>query len=40
MNSIGSAYKPDATGTDPKQSDYLPSLKLNDGNEIPLVSNQ
>lgn len=38
MNSIGASFKPDATGADPKQSDYLPNLTLNDGNEIPFVS--
>jgi len=39
MNSIGAAYKPDASGAAaPKQLPYLPNLKLNDGKEIPLVS--
>lgn len=33
-----SAFKPDASGAAPKQMDYIPHLKLNDGNEIPLVS--
>ncbi|KAL1884356.1 hypothetical protein VTK73DRAFT_50 [Phialemonium thermophilum] len=37
MNSIGASYKPDATGTDPKQTGSVPSLKLNDGNEIPMI---
>ena len=38
MNSIGSSFEPDASGTAPKQLPYLPNLKLNDGNEIPFVS--
>ena len=38
MNSISAAFKPDASGTAPKQSEYIPFLKLNDGNEIPMVS--
>lgn len=38
MHSIKSTFKPDATGTSPKQMEYIPSLKLNDGNEIPMVS--
>lgn len=38
MHSIASAFKPDASGYSPKQVPYLPSLKLNDGNEIPMVS--
>jgi hypothetical protein len=37
MNSIGSADKPDAAGNEPKQLDFLPNLKLNDGHEIPMV---
>ncbi|KAK7948760.1 uncharacterized protein PG986_009646 [Apiospora aurea] len=37
MNSMTSAFKPDATGNAPKQLDYMPNLKLNDGNEIPLL---
>ncbi|KAK8094002.1 NAD/NADP-dependent indole-3-acetaldehyde reductase, partial [Apiospora hydei] len=37
MNSMTSAFKPDATGNAPKQMDYMPNLKLNDGNEIPLL---
>ncbi|KAK8038710.1 NADPH-dependent conjugated polyketone reductase C1 [Apiospora rasikravindrae] len=37
MNSMTSAFKPDATGNAPKQMDYMPHLKLNDGNEIPLL---
>jgi hypothetical protein len=37
MNSLTSAFKPTADGETPKQSPYLPMLKLNDGNEIPLV---
>ncbi|KAI2617357.1 Aldo/keto reductase [Hypoxylon sp. NC1633] len=36
MNSIGAAFQPHASGgTGPKQGS-IPSLKLNDGNEIPL----
>lgn len=38
MHSMTSAFKPDASGAAPKQMDYMPHLKLNDGNEIPLVS--
>lgn len=38
MNSIGSVWKPDASGTSPKQVPYIPSLTLNDGNDIPMVS--
>jgi len=37
MNSITSAFKPDASGETPKQLEYIPNLKLSDGNEIPLV---
>ncbi|KAK8086506.1 NADPH-dependent conjugated polyketone reductase C1 [Apiospora phragmitis] len=37
MNAITSAFKPDASGTGPKQMDYIPHLKLNDGNDIPLL---
>lgn len=37
MNSETSAYKPDASGVGPKQLDYIPDLKLSDGNEIPMV---
>ncbi|CAM1503916.1 Fc.00g015070.m01.CDS01 [Cosmosporella sp. VM-42] len=38
MNSIGSTFEPDASGTPPKQQPFLPKLKLNDGNEIPLLA--
>ena len=38
MNSITSAFKPDASGEAPKQVPYIPALQLNDGNEIPMVS--
>ncbi|KND94453.1 NAD/NADP-dependent indole-3-acetaldehyde reductase [Tolypocladium ophioglossoides CBS 100239] len=38
MNSIGSTFQPDASGTPPKQGPFLPTLKLNDGNEIPLLA--
>ncbi|KAK4250135.1 NADP-dependent oxidoreductase domain-containing protein [Corynascus novoguineensis] len=37
MNSATAGFQPDASGTDPKQSDYIPNLKLNDGNEIPML---
>jgi hypothetical protein len=37
MNSEASGFKADASGTAPKQSEYIPYLKLNDGNEIPMV---
>lgn len=37
MNSVGATYQPDASGTPPKQLSYIPNLKLNDGNEIPMV---
>ncbi|KZL82144.1 aldo keto reductase [Colletotrichum incanum] len=38
MNSILSTYKPDASGTPPKQVDYIPWLTLNDGNQIPMLA--
>jgi diketogulonate reductase-like aldo/keto reductase len=38
MHSIASAFKPDASGYSPKQVPYLPTLKLNDGNEIPMLA--
>ena len=38
MNSAESSFKPDAAGADPKQLGYIPHLKLNDGEEIPMVS--
>ncbi|KAK4190254.1 putative NADPH-dependent alpha-keto amide reductase [Podospora australis] len=37
MHSIIGAFKPDASGTPPKQLEYIPSLKLSDGNEIPFL---
>ncbi|KJZ80371.1 hypothetical protein HIM_00221 [Hirsutella minnesotensis 3608] len=37
MNSIGSTFNPDASGSAPKQTDDIPTLKLNDGNEIPMA---
>ncbi|KAI0004816.1 aldehyde reductase 1 [Xylariaceae sp. FL0662B] len=37
MHSIGSTSKPDASGTGPKQMEHIPTLKLNDGNEIPML---
>lgn len=39
MHSIASYFKPDASGADPKQASFIPSLKLNDGHDIPMVSN-
>ncbi|KAJ0125187.1 ldehyde reductase 1 [Diaporthe amygdali] len=38
MNSAGASFKPDATGADPKQLEYIPHLKLNDGEEIPMIA--
>lgn len=38
MNSAEASFKPDAAGADPKQLGYIPHLKLNDGEEIPMVS--
>lgn len=37
MNSAASVFQPDASGAAPKQLDYLPKLKLSDGNEIPFL---
>lgn len=37
MNSITSSYQPTASGEAPKQLEYIPSLKLSDGNEIPML---
>lgn len=37
MNSITAEWQPDASGTSPKQVPYIPTLKLNDGHEIPFV---
>ncbi|KAI1427546.1 aldo/keto reductase [Xylaria sp. FL1777] len=37
MHSITASFKPDASGTGPKQLGYIPNLKLNDGHEIPLL---
>ncbi|GAB1313045.1 Alpha-keto ester reductase [Madurella fahalii] len=37
MNSETSGFKPDASGTAPKQLEYIPNLKLSDGNEIPML---
>ncbi|ROT43532.1 aldo-keto reductase family 1 member C4 [Sodiomyces alkalinus F11] len=37
MNSIGATAQPDASGAPPKQMPYIPNLKLNDGNEIPMI---
>jgi len=37
MNSETASSTPDATGNVPKQLDYIPNLKLSDGNEIPMV---
>ncbi|KAI1121781.1 aldo/keto reductase [Nemania abortiva] len=38
MHSIAASFKPDSSGTSPKQLDYIPSLKLNDGYEIPMLA--
>ncbi|KAI0161258.1 Aldo/keto reductase [Xylariaceae sp. FL1272] len=38
MNSVQSAWKPNASGVAPKQMDYIPRLKLNDGHEIPMLA--
>ncbi|KAI1364486.1 NADP-dependent oxidoreductase domain-containing protein [Xylaria arbuscula] len=38
MNSIAGAFKPDSSGVGPKQGEYIPHLKLNDGHEIPLLA--
>ncbi|KAI1866224.1 uncharacterized protein JN550_007612 [Neoarthrinium moseri] len=38
MHSVAGHFKPDASGAAPKQMEYLPHLKLNDGNEIPMLS--
>ncbi|KAK3304412.1 NADP-dependent oxidoreductase domain-containing protein [Chaetomium strumarium] len=37
MNSEAAEYKPNASGTAPKQLEYIPHLKLSDGNEIPML---
>ncbi|KAK0634532.1 NADP-dependent oxidoreductase domain-containing protein [Bombardia bombarda] len=37
MNSILSAFAPDAAGSAPKQQSFLPSLTLNDSHEIPML---
>lgn len=37
MNSIGSTFNPDASGTAPKQTENLPSLTMRDGKTIPMV---
>ncbi|KAI0394955.1 aldo/keto reductase [Xylariaceae sp. FL0594] len=37
MNSIAGSFKPDASGASPKQMGHIPSLKLNDGHEIPML---
>ncbi|KAI1873541.1 hypothetical protein JX265_005163 [Neoarthrinium moseri] len=38
MHSVAGHFKPNASGAAPKQMEYLPHLKLNDGNEIPMLS--
>ncbi|KAK7752267.1 hypothetical protein SLS62_005802 [Diatrype stigma] len=39
MHSIAASFKPNASGETPKQHpEYIPSLKLNDGNEIPMLA--
>ncbi|KAK4149085.1 NADP-dependent oxidoreductase domain-containing protein [Chaetomidium leptoderma] len=37
MNSETSGFEPNASGIAPKQSEYIPPLKLSDGNEIPML---
>jgi len=40
MHSISAAFKPNASAeerVDPKQAVYIPDLRLNDGNDIPMV---
>lgn len=37
MNSIASSFQADASGNPPKQMAEIPTLKLNDGSEIPMV---
>ncbi|KAI0442810.1 aldo/keto reductase [Xylaria telfairii] len=37
MHSIAASFKPDSSGTDPKQLEYIPKLTLNDGHEIPML---
>lgn len=38
MNSAASSHQPDASGEAPKQLSYLPYLRMNDGNKIPMLS--
>ncbi|KAK6068373.1 aldo/keto reductase [Seiridium cupressi] len=38
MNSIPSSFTPNASGEAPKQAGYIPLLKLNDGNQIPMFA--
>ncbi|KAH8770118.1 aldo/keto reductase [Diaporthe sp. PMI_573] len=38
MAQQAASFKPDAAGTDPKQLGYIPHLKLNDGEEIPMIA--
>ncbi|KAK4144104.1 NADP-dependent oxidoreductase domain-containing protein [Dichotomopilus funicola] len=37
MNSAAAGFQADASGTTPKQQDNIPTLRLNDGNVIPLL---
>lgn len=37
MNPETSAIQPDASGSAPTQLDRIPTIKLNDGNEMPMV---
>ncbi|KAI1741080.1 aldo/keto reductase [Xylaria scruposa] len=37
MHSMAAAFKPDSSGTGPKQLEYMPRLKLDDGHEIPML---
>ncbi|KAI0865321.1 aldo/keto reductase [Xylaria cubensis] len=37
MHSMAASFKPDSSGTGPKQLEYMPRLKLDDGHEIPML---
>ncbi|KAI1506198.1 aldo/keto reductase [Biscogniauxia marginata] len=38
MHSITSTFKPDASGTPPKETGAIPKLRMNDGHEIPMLA--
>ncbi|KAI0020467.1 aldo/keto reductase [Xylariomycetidae sp. FL0641] len=38
MHSMTGVFKPDASGAAPKQMEYIPRMKLNDGNEMPMLA--